>query len=323
MLDGVMLLWFILTAVSLIFVSVDIWRTPEATVLKWGFIILTAFAGPLGAFFYVLGCREPLPGTHEQYVSATWRQVLGSAMHCAAGDGLGIVAGAVLASLLDTSMAVDIAIEYVFGFGFGWAFFQAFAMRDMAGGNYIKSLKMTFIPELFSMNLLMVGMLLLSKFWMSAVDGAGNPAVPAFWFIMSMSLVAGFLFAYPMNWWLVTRGLKHGMMTVRQGPSAKDSPAMASMAASPEGMEMPSMHEMHQGHGKAPMGEGHAGSDMSQMSSEHEGHAGSDMSQMSSEHEGHTGVGSGTKPSRAKIFAVGSLSVFLFAVAVAIVLILA
>jgi hypothetical protein len=177
----------------------------------------------------------------------------------------------------------------------------------MAGGNYIKSLKMTFIPELFSMNLLMVGMLLLSKFWMSAVDGAGNPAVPAFWFIMSISLVAGFLFAYPMNWWLVTRGLKHGMMTVRHGPSGKDPTAMASMAASPEGMEMPSMHEMHQGHGKAPMGEGHTGSD---------------MSQMSSEHEGHTGVGSGTKPSRAKIFAVGSLSVFLFAVAVAIVLIL-
>jgi hypothetical protein len=309
MLDGVMLLWFILTAASLIFVSIDIWRTPEATVLKWGFIILTAFAGPLGAFFYVLGCREPLPGTHEQYVSATWRQVLGSAMHCAAGDGLGILAGAVLASLLDTSMAVDIAIEYVFGFGFGWAFFQAFAMRDMAGGNYIKSLKMTFIPELFSMNLLMVGMLLLSKFWMSAVDGAGNPAVPAFWFIMSMSLVAGFLFAYPMNWWLVTRGLKHGMMTVRQSPSAtKDPPAMTSMPASPEGMEMPSMHEMQQGNGKASMGEGHTGSD---------------MSHMSSEHEGHTGVGSGTKPSPAKIFAVGSLSVISFAVAVAIVLTLA
>ena len=83
---------------------------------------------------------------------------------------------------------------------------------------------------------------------------------------------------------------------------------MASMAASPEGMEMPSMHEMHQGHGKAPMGEGHTGSGMSQMSSEHEGHA---------------GVGSGTKPSRAKIFAVGSLSVFLLAVAVTIVLTLA
>jgi hypothetical protein len=30
-----------------------------------------------------------------------------------------------------------------------------------------------------------------------------------------MSLIAGFICAYPMNWWLVTRHIKHGMMTVR------------------------------------------------------------------------------------------------------------
>lgn len=31
--------------------------------MKWAFVILT-FTGPVGAFFYVLGCREPLAGTH-------------------------------------------------------------------------------------------------------------------------------------------------------------------------------------------------------------------------------------------------------------------
>jgi hypothetical protein len=42
---------------------IDIWRTtPESQVLKWAFVILTAFTGPVGAFFYVLGCREPLRG---------------------------------------------------------------------------------------------------------------------------------------------------------------------------------------------------------------------------------------------------------------------
>ena len=30
MLDGVILLWLILTGVSVLFVAVDIWRTPEA-----------------------------------------------------------------------------------------------------------------------------------------------------------------------------------------------------------------------------------------------------------------------------------------------------
>src|ERR1700739_5045380 len=94
MLDGVMLLWWIVTVPSFLFVVVDIWRTtPESPVLKWAFVILTAFPGPLGAFFSVLGCREPLRGNHEQYVAARWRQVLGSTMHCVAGDGIGIVVG--------------------------------------------------------------------------------------------------------------------------------------------------------------------------------------------------------------------------------------
>jgi hypothetical protein len=68
MLDGVILLWFILTAASVLFVALDIRNTPESPVLKWGFILVTAYTGPIGAFLYVLGCREPLPGTHERYV---------------------------------------------------------------------------------------------------------------------------------------------------------------------------------------------------------------------------------------------------------------
>ena len=134
MLDGVMLLWFLLTALSLLFVAVDIRSTPESPVLKWGFLLLTAYTGPLGAFLYVLGCREPLPGLHERYVSVRWRQVLGSTMHCVAGDGVGILAGAVIASLFHLPKVADIALEYALGFVFGWSIFQALFMRDMTGG---------------------------------------------------------------------------------------------------------------------------------------------------------------------------------------------
>lgn len=85
MLDGVMLLWFVLAAASLLFVAVDIRATPESPVLKWGFVLLTAYTGVVGAFLYVLGCREPLTGLHERYVAEQWRQALGSTMHCVAG----------------------------------------------------------------------------------------------------------------------------------------------------------------------------------------------------------------------------------------------
>ena len=215
MLDGVMLLWFLLTALSLLYVVVDIRATPESPVLKWGFILLTAYTGPLGAFLYVLGCREPLPGLHERYVATRWRQVLGSTMHCVAGDGVGILAGAVIASLFHLPKVTDIALEYALGFGFGWSVFQSLFMRDMAGGSYMRALSSTFFPELLSMNCLMAGMVPTMTLAMKHAPASHNPSAPAFWFIMSMALLVGFITAYPMNWWLVSRHMKHGMMTVR------------------------------------------------------------------------------------------------------------
>ena len=216
MLNGVMLLWFLLTAMAVGFVAVDIRSTPASPVLKWGFVLLTAYSGPIGAFLYVLGCREPLPGLHERYIAVRWRQVLGSTMHCVAGDGVGILAGAAVAAYLTLSRPVDIALEYALGFGFGWSIFQALFMRGMAGGSYRRSLAITFLPELLSMNLLMAGMMPVVSLGRTAVADRFSPLTPEFWFVMSMALLAGFVAAYPINWWLVAKGLKHGMMTVRR-----------------------------------------------------------------------------------------------------------
>ena len=220
MLDGVILLWFLLSALSVLFVAVDIRRTPEAAVMKWGFVIVTAFTGPVGAFLYVLGCREPLPGTHERYVAAKWRQVLGSTLHCVAGDGLGILVAAVVTRSLGLPMGLDLAAEYLSGFLFGWTVFQALFMKDMAGGSYGRSLRDTLLPEFLSMNGVMAGMVAVMVPAMAHVTGADTPGSPRFWFVMSTALLTGLVVAYPINWWLVGQGLKHGMMTVRPGGTA-------------------------------------------------------------------------------------------------------
>ena len=240
-LNGVMLLWFLLTAAAVLFVAIDIRPTPESPVLKWGFVLLTAYTGPLGAFLYVLGCREPLPGLHEQYVTTRWRQVLGSTMHCVAGDGIGILAGAAIASFLVLPHLADIALEYILGFGFGWTIFQALFMRDMAGASYKRSLTSTFVPELLSMNLLMTGMVPVAALGRRLIGHALSPLAPDFWFVMSMALLTGFIVAYPMNWWLVAKGLKHGMMTVRPQRSAQEA-----------GMARPAPDGHDVGHGPPP-----------------------------------------------------------------------
>ncbi len=238
--NGIFLLWFILVVPSVIFVAVDIYRnTPEAPVMKAAFVILTLFTGPLGAFFYVLGCREPIKGTHAQYVSVAWRQVLGSTMHCAAGDGLGIIVGSAIGLIVGLAVVPNFFLGYVLGFSFGWGYFQAFAMRDMAGGDYLKSLKMTFMPEFLSMNFLMSAMALVTVFAGAHVPGGRDPGMPGFWWIASMSLIAGFICAYPMNWWMVTNHMKHGMITVIDAAAKKAAKARTSEMASGD---MSSMH---------------------------------------------------------------------------------
>lgn len=227
-LDGVMLLWFIQVAIAVAFVAVDIHTTPEATVMKWGFVIITAFSGLFGALLYVLSCREPLPGTHELYVAAKWRQVVGSTMHCVAGDGIGILAAAVITSRLGLPMWADVLCEYALGFIFGWTVFQALFMKSMFS-SYRRSLTGTFMSELLSMNTVMGGMTAVMVPWMTHNMDAMSPTGPTFWFVMSISLCAGFVVALPMNWWLVDHGLKHGMMTVR--PDGTPVPQAAEVAA--------------------------------------------------------------------------------------------
>jgi hypothetical protein len=63
MLESVMLVWFLLTALALAFVAVDIRSIPESPVLKWGFLLLTAYTGVVGAFLYVVGLPPTLART--------------------------------------------------------------------------------------------------------------------------------------------------------------------------------------------------------------------------------------------------------------------
>jgi hypothetical protein len=162
-------------------------------------------------------------------------------MHCVAGDGVGILFGAVIGGALSLALLQDVALEYVLGFGFGWTIFQALFMKDSAGGSYGVALKNTFIPELVSMNCLMAAMVPISSIAKANVPGSESPLSISFWFIMSMALLAGFISAYPMNWWLVTNHLKHGMMTVRP-KSESAGEGMSSMGSMK--MEKPSYMEI-------------------------------------------------------------------------------
>ena len=215
--DFVVYAWLLIAVLSAVYVAYDQFRNnPEAPVMKWGFVLVTLYMGPVGLLLYVMSDKEPAPGTHEQFVRPLWKQGVGSTVHCVAGDATGIILAAAVTALLGFPMWVDVIIEYVAGFLFGLLIFQSLFMREMMGGTYAQNVRRSFIPELLSMNCMMAGMAPVMILLMMSRDmRAMWPGEPLFWFVMSLGVVVGFTIAYPINVWLVAQGMKHGLMTVR------------------------------------------------------------------------------------------------------------
>lgn len=214
--DGALWLWFALAFASVLYVAYDLaTRTPEMTVMKWGWVLVTLYTGPIGLFVYLLSCREPLPRAHEQFVAPLWKQAVGSTIHCLAGDATGIIAAAAITMALRLPMGLDLIVEYAAGFAFGLLIFQALFMRDMLGGSYLQAVQRTLLPEWLSMNAVMAGMAPVMVVLMTRDMSAMEPTGLRFWGVMSLATLVGAGLAYPVNWWLVATEMKHGMGTVR------------------------------------------------------------------------------------------------------------
>lgn len=232
--DYVLAVWFALAAASTAYVAIDQHRNnPEPAVMKWGFILVTLYMGPIGLLLYILADKEPRPGEHEQFVKPLWKQGVGSTIHCVAGDATGIILAAVITAALGLPMWLDLIVEYLAGFSFGLFIFQALFMKSMMGGTYWENVRKSFVPEFISMNFMMAGMAPVMSFLMMGRDmRAMEPTELVFWGVMSLGVIAGFAAAYPWNVWLVLKALKHGLMTERKPGSKfdvylKDDPSKA------------------------------------------------------------------------------------------------
>src|SRR6266481_4629485 len=222
--DYFLVAWFLLAGACTVFVAIDQYRNnPEPVVMKWGFILVTLYMGPLGLLLYVLADKEPRPGEHEDFIKPLWKQGVGSTIHCVAGDATGIILAAAVTAKLGLPMWLDLIVEYATGFAFGLFIFQSLFMKSMMGGTYCQNVRKTFLPEWISMNFMMAGMAPVMSFLMMGRDmRAMVPTELMFWGVMSLGVIAGFATAYPANIWLVARSLKHGLMTMRPPGSRFD-----------------------------------------------------------------------------------------------------
>src|SRR4028119_2321339 len=190
--DALLYVWFTLAALSTAYVVWDqfVKKNPEETVMKWGWVLITLYMGPVALALYVLSDKEPEPGTHEEFIRPLWKQGVGSTVHCIAGDATGIITAAVITAALGLPMWVDLVVEYTAGLAFGLSLFPPAFMKGTLGGHHSRRVKNSFIPEWFSMNMMAAGMFPVMIFLMMGRDmRAMEPTQPLFWGVMSLGVI--------------------------------------------------------------------------------------------------------------------------------------
>jgi len=213
MIDGVLLLWFLLTLGSVLFVIYDqLTNTPSLRVMNLAWVLIIFYTGPLGLFLYFLSCRQPLPETHDAFINVHWKQAVGSLIHCVAGDATAIILMAALLHFFAPPNGWEIIIEYTAAYLFGLFIFQALFMRSMFSSYWI-AVKKTFFAETVSMNMVMMGMFPVIVAIKHFYPIASDPLKPYFWGMMSLATIVGFIMAYPINSWMIRKNVKHGMMS--------------------------------------------------------------------------------------------------------------
>lgn len=106
-------------------------------------------------------------------------------------------------------------VDYILAFGFG-VLFQYFTIKPMRGLSPGQGIVQAVKADALSLTAWQVGMygfMAIANFWIwRQVLGASlHVNSPEFWFMMQIAMWAGFATSYPVNWWLVSRGIKEKM----------------------------------------------------------------------------------------------------------------
>lgn len=189
--------------------------------------VCALFGGPLILWFFARHGRSHGGGGDDDGPPFVVSVAKGT-LHCGAGCTLGDIAAEFLAvgvpavlvplgypGLFDEKIFAVWILDYGFAFAIGIAF-QYFAIAPMRGLGLRQGLRAALKADAASLTSWQVGMYGLmgvAHFWLfKQVLGVSVGALdPAFWFTMQIAMIAGFLTALPVNWWLIRSGIKERM----------------------------------------------------------------------------------------------------------------
>ncbi|WP_319520110.1 DUF4396 domain-containing protein [uncultured Martelella sp.] len=228
------------SAIAALIIAFDIFRNPQHMWIMnavWPLVALFGSFAALWAYFRYgrLATRK----AHHQAMhndekppnmtETPFAVMVGKgAAHCGSGCALGDLVAEWLAFLVpavavwfgwqtifaEKMFAVWI-LDFVFAFSFG-VIFQYFTIKPMRGLSPYQGLIQAVKADFLSLTAWQVGMygfMAFAQFYLFRHLLGMKLEVPTveFWFMMQIAMWAGFATSYPVNWWLIAKGVKEKM----------------------------------------------------------------------------------------------------------------
>jgi hypothetical protein len=184
--------------------------------------ITTLYFGPLALWAYY---RWGRPQSHkwvkkhgDPSEKSFWAKTAVGDSHCGAGCTLGDIIGSptvvfVLGwKLFGLFLFAKYVVNYVLAYLFGIAF-QYYSIKPMRGLSVGQGIKEAIKADTLSLTAFQVGLygwMAIMQLVLFPVEHL-HPDQAAYWFLMQIGMILGFLTSYPVNWWLIKRGIKEAM----------------------------------------------------------------------------------------------------------------
>ncbi len=214
-------------AISFVIIVMDIRRghRQRMGIMNVVWPITALYAGPLALWmYYKVGRRSSVKYLREAQEKGEsvperpfWQSVGVGATHCGAGCTLGDIVAewfmfffpffTIFGRILFANWVIDYALAYILGI-----IFQYYSIKPMRGLSVKEGIIAAIKADTLSLTAWQVGM----YGWMAIATfvlfQAEMPKTsPVFWLMMQIAMLFGFLTAYPVNWWLIKRGIKERM----------------------------------------------------------------------------------------------------------------
>lgn len=189
-------------------------------IMQWVWPITCLYTGLLGLWFYYKYGRRSSPkwqnahkrnGDYGEAVST----VIGVS-HCGAGCTLGDIIGANIVFFLGLQLAgMALWPEYIINFSLAFVLgivFQYYSIAPMRSLGFKDGIIAALKADTLSLIAFEVGVFGFMALMQFVLFPSGiHPDEAAYWFLMQVAMILGFATSYPVNVWLIRRGIKEAM----------------------------------------------------------------------------------------------------------------